>query len=133
VKNNKIFSDKLIVKRPRQLRRSVFTSFSSRITVRQKTSSPLLTLRRGVSGTDGVRFCRSLDLIADTLSDPDEVRCDVRFENTLLFSRWFPILRKGSFAVVAVVTDTFPQERHWIVTAYISKKITQGETIWTRN
>lgn len=74
-----------------------------------------------------------LDLIADTLSDPDEVRCDVRFENTLLFSRWFPILRKGSFAVVAVVTDTFPQERHWIVTAYISKKITQGETIWTRN
>jgi hypothetical protein len=76
---------------------------------------------------------RYQELIADTLSDPDEVRCDTRFENTLLFSRWYPILRKGRYMVVAVVTDTFPQERNWIVTAYIARKVTQGEVIWTRN
>ncbi|QDL10873.1 hypothetical protein DP113_25775 [Brasilonema octagenarum UFV-E1] len=74
-----------------------------------------------------------LELIADTLNQPDQVRRDVRFENTLLFSRWFATLRKGKYAVVAVVSDTFPLERHWIVTAYISRKITQGEIIWTRS
>lgn len=35
--------------------------------------------------------------------------------------------------VVAVVTDTVPQERNWILTAYIARKVTQGEVIWTRN
>ncbi|WP_238361162.1 hypothetical protein [Iningainema tapete] len=73
------------------------------------------------------------EIMADTLADPDEVRCDLRFENTLLFSRWYPTLRKGKHIVVAVVTDTVPQERNWIVTAYIARKVTQGEVIWTRN
>lgn len=76
---------------------------------------------------------RYQELIADTLANPDEVRCDVRFENTLLFSRWYPTLRKGRYMVVAVVTDNLPQERNWIVTAYIARKVTQGEVIWTRN
>ncbi|MDY7008993.1 MAG: hypothetical protein SWX82_35085 [Cyanobacteriota bacterium] len=72
-------------------------------------------------------------LIADTLLDPDEVRCDVRFENTILLSRWYPNIRKGRYIVVIVVTDTVPEERNWIVTAYLTTKITQGEIIWTRN
>lgn len=76
---------------------------------------------------------RYQELISDTLVAPDEVRCDVRFENTLLFSRWYPTLRKGRHMVVAVVTDTVPQERNWIVTAYIARKVTQGEVIWTQN
>ncbi|MBR8829047.1 MAG: hypothetical protein DSM107014_14305 [Gomphosphaeria aponina SAG 52.96 = DSM 107014] len=71
--------------------------------------------------------------ICDTLAKPDEVRSDLRFQNTLLFSRWYPNLRKGKYLVVAVVTDILPQERHWIVTAYMTRKITQGEMIWTRN
>lgn len=71
--------------------------------------------------------------IAETLADPDEVRCDVRFENTILFSRYYDRGRRGRYVVVAVVTDSFPEVRNWIVTAYISKTITQGEIIWQRN
>jgi hypothetical protein len=74
-----------------------------------------------------------LEFIAETLDAPDEIRCDVRFENTLLFSRWYSNLRKGRYIVVAVVTDAAPQERHWIVTTYLSRTVTQGETIWTRS
>ena len=32
---------------------------------------------------------RYQELIANTLANPEEVRCDVRFENTLLFSLWY--------------------------------------------
>ena len=71
--------------------------------------------------------------IVQTLADPDEVRCDVRFDNTLLFSRRYDRGRRGKYVVVVVVTDTVPLERNWIVTAYISRTITQGEIIWQRN
>jgi len=74
-----------------------------------------------------------LQLIADTLLDPDEVRCDLRFGNTILLSRRYSNIRKGRYVVVAVVTDIVPQERNWIVTVYLTPKITQGEIIWTRN
>ncbi len=73
------------------------------------------------------------DRIAETLADPDEVRCDVRFEDTLLFSRWYATIKKGRYVVVAVVTDTVPEERNWIVTAYLTRRVTQGELIWTKN
>jgi hypothetical protein len=76
---------------------------------------------------------RYQELISDTLMHPDEVRCDVRFEETLLFSRWYPTLRKGRYIVVAVVTDTVPQQRNWIVTTYMARKVTQGDVIWTPN
>ena len=71
--------------------------------------------------------------IMETLAEPDQVRNDIRFEDTLLFSRWYPKLRKGRYIVVAVVTETVTNERTWIVTTYISRKITQGEVIWTKN
>ncbi|NEP80344.1 MAG: hypothetical protein F6K39_20550 [Okeania sp. SIO3B3] len=50
-----------------------------------------------------------------------------------MLSRWYPNIRKGRYIVVIVVTDTVPEERNWIVTAYLTTKITQGEIIWTRN
>jgi hypothetical protein len=72
--------------------------------------------------------------IANTLADPDEVRCDLRFSNTLLFSQQYSGKnRKGRYVVVAVVTDKIPRERHWIVTAYLTKNVTQGEIIWQKN
>jgi hypothetical protein len=76
---------------------------------------------------------RYQEFIADTLANPDEVRCDVRFENTLLLSRWYSTFRKGRYMVVAVITDTVPKKRNWIVTAYLARKVTQGEVIWTQN
>jgi hypothetical protein len=77
-----------------------------------------------------------LDFIKQTLLDPDEVRCDQRFEETLLFSRWFSDIQRGRFLVVAVVSDQVRDaldDRHWIVTAYLSKTVTQGDVVWTAN
>ncbi len=71
--------------------------------------------------------------IAKTLADPDEVRCDLRFGNTFLFSQQYGKGRKGRYVVVAVVNDTVPRDRYWIVTAYLTKNVTQGEIIWQKN
>lgn len=71
--------------------------------------------------------------VAETLANPDEVRRDTRFPATRLFSRWYENVKAGKFIVVAVVSDSLPQERHWIVTAYIARKLRQGEIEWTRN
>ncbi len=70
--------------------------------------------------------------LAETLAEPDQVRRDERFPGTRLFSRWFPSVREGKHVVVAVVTEPGPAARHWIVTAYIARKLSQGEIEWTR-
>ena len=75
--------------------------------------------------------------IAAALFDPDEVRSDRRFPGTRLFSRWFDGLLKGKILVVAVVSDE-PESagggvgRHWVVTAYPARRITQGVIEWSR-
>jgi hypothetical protein len=77
-----------------------------------------------------------LGLIGATLAEPDEIRCDQRFEETLLFSRWFSNIQRGQFLVVAVVSDRVRadfDDRHWIVTVYLAKTVTQGDPIWTAN
>ena len=33
---------------------------------------------------------------------------------------------------VLVVSERTPQERHWIITAYLARKLAQGETEWQR-
>jgi hypothetical protein len=71
--------------------------------------------------------------LAETLASPDEVRRDNRFPATHLFIRWFESVKGGKFVVVAVVSDPPPQERHWIVTAYIARKLVQGAIEWKRS
>jgi hypothetical protein len=71
--------------------------------------------------------------LAETVADPDEVRRDIRFPATRLFSRWSANVKGGKFTVVAVVSDPLPRERHWIVTAYLARKLTQGDTEWKRS
>jgi hypothetical protein len=73
------------------------------------------------------------DRIADTLSDPDQVRHSVRFGNARLFSRWFETIRGGKYIVVVVVTDAAPGGRNWIVTAYIARRLAGGVVEWNRN
>jgi hypothetical protein len=73
------------------------------------------------------------DQLAETLANPDEVRRDSRFPATRLFAHWFKSVKGGEFVVVAVVSDPPPQERHWIVTAYIARKLQQGAIEWKRN
>ena len=74
------------------------------------------------------------DRIARTLADPDEVRGDPRFPATRLFSRWFEDLLGGKMVVVAVVTEVEGglAVRHWVVTAYVARRITQGIIEWSR-
>ena len=70
--------------------------------------------------------------IPDTLRLPDEVRRSSRLKNARLFSRWFEWLRGGKYVVVVVVSDPVPIERHWIITAYITKRLVRGDIEWKR-
>jgi len=73
------------------------------------------------------------DLLAQVLSEPDQVRRSRRFGNARLFSRWFDTLREGKHVVVVVVSDASAHGRHWLITAYIARKLVQGDVEWTRS
>ncbi len=67
--------------------------------------------------------------IAETLSDPDQVRRSIRFANARLFSRWYDAL--GKHVIVVVVTE--PAGRHWVITAYLARRLALGEVEWNRS
>jgi len=69
--------------------------------------------------------------IAATLAEPDEVRRSRRFSSARLFSRWYAELRGGKHVVVVVSAQD--DGGHWIITAYIARKLTEGEVEWRRN
>ncbi len=73
------------------------------------------------------------DCLADVLADPDQVRRSVRLHNARLFSRWFPTVRGGKHVVVVVVSDVYPAIRHWMITAYITRRLAKGAIEWTRS
>ena len=70
--------------------------------------------------------------IGATLADPDQVRRSPRFSAAKLFSRWFPDVRGGKHVVVVVVSSG-EDGRHWIITAYIARKLAEGEVEWARS
>jgi len=69
--------------------------------------------------------------IGDTLATPDQVRRSSRFGHTRLFSRWYPEVRGGKHVVVVTVSEA--EGRHWIITAYLARKLAGGEVEWERN
>ena len=71
--------------------------------------------------------------IEQTLADPDQVRRSTRMSAARLFSRWFEEVRQGKYVVVVVVSEAAPTERHWIITAYITRRLANGEVEWNRN
>jgi hypothetical protein len=71
--------------------------------------------------------------IGETLADPDEVRRSSRLGSARLFSRWFGSVRGGKYVVVVVVSDVGPQRRHWVITAYLARRLTEGEREWTKS
>ncbi len=73
------------------------------------------------------------DRIAETLGEPDQVRRSVKFGSARLFSRWYTDIRAGKHVVVVVVSKLDPNERHWIITAYIARKLAEGEVEWKRD
>jgi hypothetical protein len=70
--------------------------------------------------------------LAKTLAAPDQVRTSARFGSAKLFSRWYTDIRQGKHVVVVVVSERTPQERHWIITAYLASKLAPGGVEWQR-
>lgn len=70
--------------------------------------------------------------IAETLADPDEVRKSARFANARLFARQFDTIG-GKHVVVVVVSDTVPAQRHWVITAYLARRLAEGDVEWQRS
>lgn len=74
------------------------------------------------------------DKVAETLADPDQVRQSSRFGSARLFTRWYADVREGKHVVVVVMSGSEGETRRsWIMTAYISRRLSQGEVEWTRN
>ena len=65
------------------------------------------------------------------LADPDRIALSSRSASTRLFGRWFPDIRQGKYVVVVVATDR-DLGRHWILTAYLTRKLARGVIEWTR-
>ena len=73
------------------------------------------------------------DRIAATLAEPDQVRRSVRFGSARLFSRWYTDLRGGKHVVVVVVSGPVASGHHWVITAYLARKLAEGEAEWKRS
>ena len=72
------------------------------------------------------------DEIGGTLLDPDQVRRSKRFATARLFSKWYDSL-KGKYLIVVVVSEDSPKIRNWIVTAYVTTKLSEGDVEWKRS
>lgn len=73
------------------------------------------------------------DRIGATLAAPDLVRRSARFGNAKLFSRWFEDLRGRKHVVVVVVSNVTADGRHWVVTAYLARRLAEGAVEWQRS
>jgi hypothetical protein len=71
--------------------------------------------------------------IAETLARPDQVRRSTRFAGARLFSRWYADVRLGKHVVVVVVSEPDSAERHWIITAYMARRLAEGVLEWKRD
>jgi len=72
------------------------------------------------------------DRIQAILSNPDQVRVSERSKNAHLFSKWFDNIQGGKYIVVVVVSDAWPVNRHWIVTSYMTGRLSGGEIEWKK-
>ena len=68
--------------------------------------------------------------VGQTLAAPDEVRRSLRMTSARVFCRHFEEVRQGKYVVVVVVSDPAPAMRHWIITAYMTRQLVNGEVEW---
>ena len=71
--------------------------------------------------------------IEQTLADPDQVRRSTRMSAARLFYRWFEDVHQGKYVAVVVVSEAAPTERHWIITAYLTRRLANREVEWDKN
>ena len=69
----------------------------------------------------------------ETVADPDQVRHSARVGNAKLFSKWYADLRGGRYVVVVVVSDAGQKRQPWIITAYVARKLKEGEIEWRKS
>jgi hypothetical protein len=74
-----------------------------------------------------------LEQVGDTLTDPDQVRRSIRISGARLFYRHFETVRGGKYVAAVVVSETTPRVRHWIITAYLTRRLANGEVEWERD
>jgi hypothetical protein len=72
------------------------------------------------------------DKIAVVLADPEVIRRRGDAPPERLFSRWYTDLGRGRHVVVVVVTQAHNPPRHWIVTAYMARRLPRGGIEWRR-
>ena len=74
-----------------------------------------------------------LPQLQQTLLDPDEVRRSERMSGARMFYRWFEDVRHGKYVAVVVVSEAAPNQRHWIITAYITRRLMNGDVEWQKS
>ena len=67
--------------------------------------------------------------VAATLETPDLVIRSSQRNNGTVFAKWYDDLRKNILAVV--ISDA--NGRHWLVTAYMTRKTPNGTVLWAKN
>ena len=70
------------------------------------------------------------DAIEETLENPDAVRLSSRNRSTRLYYRWYTETKYNDKYVCVVVVVS--EDDAWIITAYLTDAIKQGELIWER-
>lgn len=70
--------------------------------------------------------------ISQTLTEPDEVRRSDRIAYARILSRYFEDVMGGKHIVVVVISEVAPS-RHWVVTAYLARRLSGGTIKWTRS
>jgi len=54
-------------------------------------------------------------------------------ETHLDFYHWFDDVKQGKYVTVVIVSETSPAERNWIITAYITRRVMNGEIEWQKS
>lgn len=70
--------------------------------------------------------------IGETLANPNEIRRSKHMTAARIFYRWFETVRKGKNVAVVVVSEESPTNRHWIITAYVTRQLPKGEPEWRK-
>lgn len=69
----------------------------------------------------------------EAVGDPDQIRRSIRVGNAKVFSKWYPDSQGGSHVVVVVISDRGQQTHPWVITAYLARKLKEGEIEWQRS
>ena len=69
----------------------------------------------------------------ETVANPDQIRRTSRVGNAMLLVKWFAELRGGKYVVVVVIDDSGRDTSPWIITAYLTRKLAEGEIEWAKS